>query len=131
MAAEWSLPSFGPGDSSAPVEILASMSPPPMKKGVTLKPGQGILLKGQLLARDSVSSQYIAYNGAGTGDVAVCVGILAEDRDTHASGSTQPAGGNIYMRGTFKRSKLIGLDSGAVADLNAREDVARDYLIVA
>jgi hypothetical protein len=125
------LPSFVQGDTSHPVEILASMSPPPLKKGCTLKPAQGWLMKGQLIAKETATGTYVKYNDAGSGGAEICKGILAEDRNTGAAGTTQPVGGNIYLRGTFYRDKLIGLNAAAVADLNAREDTDRNYLIVA
>jgi hypothetical protein len=127
------LPSFDPAlDSFTPIEILASYSPPPLKKGCTLKPAQGIIVGGTLLARETATQQMVPYNDAAVGTGAqICVGILADTRDTGAAGSTKPVGGNIYFRGSFKRSALTGLDAAALVDLNAREDTNRDLVLVA
>lgn len=123
------IPTSSVNDGFTPKEILAAWSPDPLKKGGTLKPGQGVLDAGTILGRDTATKLLVAYNNAGSGGADTAVGILDQAQDTGAVGSTERVGCNIYLGGTFKRSALIGLDAGAVADLNGREDVNRDLFI--
>jgi head decoration protein D len=110
-----------------PADILAAMGHGIVKKGVTIaKLGAGGLIPaGTILGVVTSTKKYVAYsnaetNGAGSG---VAKGILAEAVDT--TGGDKLA--NIFEGGTFKLSKLTGLDGNAVTDLNGRSDTTRDY----
>lgn len=79
---------------------------------------------GTVLGRNTVSTFYEAYdNGASSGlDTAACIlfeAVPAEEFDGTAASSTTMAvgifGGEVY------KDKLVGYDSNAKTDLNARE----------
>lgn len=109
-------------------EILASTSRF-LQKGVTLAGGQGVLAAGTMLGRVTATKKYKAYaNGASDG-TEVARGILRMAVDTGTGGSSEDKLGNIVYGGVVKLSLIVGLDSNADADLNARRDADRDYYI--
>ena len=75
---------------------------------------------GRVLARNSVSGIYDAYDSAGASGLDVAKAILLEGlqaEDTvSASGAVVPAlfGGEVF------KDKLVGLDSDAITDLDAK-----------
>lgn len=76
------------------------------QKGVTLKPGQGVLLLGTLIRYETASKKYIRATTANA------EGILRQTIDT----GTDPAGqvwqGNIVTMGQLKLSKVSLANSG-------------------
>lgn len=102
-------------------DILASMNAY-TQKGVTLKGGQGLLAAGTAIARETASKKYVAYNNGGSGGAEVCKGFLRQASDTGPSGSPVDRLGNIVVAGILKYDKLVGRDSNADSDLNARVD---------
>lgn len=124
-------PSFkSTGEFTTDDEILAGYSPPPHQKGVTLKPGQGILPTGTVLAHDAASKKYVVYNNSEDATAGgTAAGVLRKAVDTGADSSADGKLGNIVFGGVLKNSKLSGLDSNAITDLNGRQDTVRDLFI--
>jgi hypothetical protein len=122
------MPSFLPSrDTTAALfqkEILYAYSPPPLKKGCTLRPGSGLIAAGTVLERHTASKQLQPRTGTNT-----CVGILYQSADTGGVGSTAPVGGNIIQSGVLKLDQLVGLDATAITDLNGRADANRNTFI--
>ena len=58
----------------------------------------------------------------GVANLGVAVAILAYDADTTETG--RPEACNVYFKGNFKTSKLIGLDANAITDLAAVQNSA-------
>jgi len=114
-----------PGTSGAsevkPAEILYSYAKF-TQKGVTLASGQGLLAGGTLLGRVTATKKYVAYADGASDGSEVCKGVLRQPVDT----SNGDAAGNIVISGILRRSKLVGLNAAAVADLNGREDADND-----
>lgn len=82
------------------------------QKGGTLKGGQGVVLIGTVLARDTVSKQWVKYDADGTNGADVPGGILRKTVDT---GSVSGDGGyqaNIVFRGSL-RYDLVSSANGA------------------
>lgn len=86
------------------------------QKGVTLKAGQGVLLLGTVLARDTASKRYVKYVSGGTGGAGTAVGILRKTVDT----GTDPQGAeflaNIVFMGVLKLP-LISAANGGVPNV--------------
>lgn len=95
------------------------------QKGVTLAGGQGILPIGTLLARRTADKKYVAYNNAGTGGAETARGVLRTGVDTGAAGSPDVQA-NIVIQGILKNSLVSGADAGALTDLGAIVDAARN-----
>lgn len=117
-----------PGTASTaevkPADILASYARL-TQRGVTIKSGQGVIEAGTLLARETSSKKYVVYNNGGSGGAEVAKGVLRQSVDT-ADGDAM---GNLVVSGILKDSLLTGVDSGALADLNARQDTANDLFV--
>jgi hypothetical protein len=110
-----------------PGDILAAMGHGIIKKGVTIKGGQGLLVAGQAIARETATKKYVKYATGGSGGADVCKGFLMEAVETGTGGTSKDKLANIVEGGTLKRSKLTDLDAAAITDLNGREDTDRDY----
>ena len=108
------IPGYGTLSSNTPDEILAS-GDGIVTLGVTVKSGEN-LVKGTVVARDSVSGKYVAYAPAGSYSSDVAVGILSEKID--ASLADQQA--VIYIAGVFVVGKLTGYDAAALVDFLGR-----------
>lgn len=107
-------------------ELLASYSPPPLQKGVTLKPGQGILPYGTLLAYDASSKRYVK-----TTDTGAAKGFLRQTTNTGAPGETRVFLGNIVQRGTLNLSAVSAANSGVSLSglLGGRVDTIANFFI--
>lgn len=95
------------------------------QKGGTLKPGQGILPLGTVLARDTVTKQWVKFNALGTNGADVAAGILRKTTDTNAEGvGTGGYQANIVFRGSLKYNLVSSANgtelSAAVTALGAR-----------
>ena len=121
------VPSTGAVTEYKPKEIMASYSPPPFIKGRTIKKvgGGGAIAAGTVLARETATKKWIAYNNGGGGGAEVAKGVLLEDVDTTAGDVL----GNIVFEGQLKYSLLVGLDANGIADLNGRVDTDADLFI--
>lgn len=94
------------------------------QKGVTLKPGQGVLLLGTLLKQDATSKQYVRATASDA------QGVLRQSVDT----GTDPAGqvwqGNIVIQGLLKLAKVSAANSGVNVSggvLGSRVDAVQGY----
>ncbi len=76
------------------------------QKGVTLKPGQGVLLLGTLIKQDPSSKMYIKATDS------TAEGLLRQTTDTGADSSAQVYQQNIVIAGIAKLSKVSSANSG-------------------
>ena len=100
-------PGYGVGTHTVDDELLASYSPPPLQKGITLKPGQGILPLGTLLAYDVATKRYVK-----TTSTSAAKGFLRRTTNTGSTPQAQVFLGNIVQRGTLKLSAVSTANSG-------------------
>lgn len=99
-------PGFRRGNQAVDDEILYSMHNY-VQKGVTLKPGQGVLLGGTLLKKDTASKMYVATTTPGDG-----VGLLRKTTDTGTSADAQVWQANILYAGLVKLAAVRAANSG-------------------
>src|SRR6478735_8573024 len=89
-------PAYVSGPVTADDEILFS-TVGYVQKGVTLKPGQGVLPGGTALVQDAATKQYIKATTAGAAE-----GILRKTTDTGVDAQAQVFLANILYGGTIK-----------------------------
>ena len=77
------------------------------QKGVTLKPGQGVLLLGTLLKQDAATKLYVK-----TTDPATAEGFLRQTTETGSDANAQKFQQNIVIAGILKYSKVVAANSG-------------------
>lgn len=77
------------------------------QKGVTLKPGQGILLLGTLIKQDASTKLYVK-----TTDPATAEGFLRQTTDTGSDETAQKFQQNIVIAGILKLAKVQAANSG-------------------
>jgi len=84
------------------------------QKGVTLEPGQGVLLLGTILARKTSTKRYVKYNSGGSDGANVALGILRQTTDTgtDTSASAQKWQANILYSGILKLDRMSAANSG-------------------
>ena len=75
------------------------------QKGVTLKPGQGVLLLGTLLKQDPSTKMYVKTTSNAEG-------VLRQTTDTGSDADGQRWQGNIVLAGMLKLSKVSAANSG-------------------
>src|SRR6478609_45481 len=100
-------PQITVGVNSTDQELLFAYSPPPFQKGVTLKPGQGVLPLGTLLAFDAATKKYIK-----TATPANAKGFLRQTVDTGADANASGVLGNILYGGVLNLSLVSAANSG-------------------
>lgn len=100
-------------------EILYSYTGRFTQKGVTLKPGQGVLHAGTVLARDNASKKYVKYSSGGSGGHNVAVGILRKTVDTGTDVNAPAYLGNIVISGILRLDKVSSANGGVSAVTNA------------
>ena len=115
-------PFFAKRAEHIPVELLYSYSRL-TQKGVTLKPGQGLLAAGVPLEKDG-DSNFMVANPAGGGDTR---GLLRQtvDTGTDDSGESGVFHGNIVLAGVVKADIVrlaCGGDDPDLSNLGARVD---------
>ena len=116
-------PGYAQGGSTIDDELLFSTQGGFTQKGVTLKPGQGVLLLGTLLKQDPSSKQYIkATDNTATG-------VLRQTTDTGLDADGQVWQANIVLTGLLKLSKVSAANSGVTLTsvLGARVDAVQGY----
>jgi hypothetical protein len=119
-------PGLSTGAGTSDDEILFS-AVGYIQKGVTLKPGQGVLLAGTFLKQDPGTKQYVKATGA-----AGVEGVLRKtvDTGTDAGAGAQVWLANILYGGTLKHAALSNANSG-IADLTtvlgAQVNVAQGF----
>lgn len=99
-------PGFRGGRRTVDDEILYSANNY-TQKGVTLKPGQGVLLGGTFLDQDDATKQYVK-----TTTPANVKGVLRKTVDTGASTDGQVWLANILYGGLVKLDKIQAANSG-------------------
>jgi hypothetical protein len=99
-------PSYTVGGTITDEEILYSTHNY-VQKGVTLKPGQGVLLAGTFLDQDATSKQYVK-----TTTAANVKGVLRKTTDTGQPGEIQVWQANILYAGLVKLSAVSSANSG-------------------
>lgn len=99
-------PGLASGQVSVDDELLYS-TVGYVQKGVTLKPGQGVLPLGTFLVQDSASKQYVATTTAGEVE-----GVLRQTTDTGTDANGQVWLANILYGGVLKLSAVSAANSG-------------------
>lgn len=100
-------PSLRQGNNSVDDELLYSTIGY-TQKGVTLKPGQGVLLLGTFLKKDSSTKYYVK-----TTDAASAEGLLRATLNTGNSEDSPIYQANIVVTGIVKLQKVKAANSGA------------------
>lgn len=121
-------PSFVRGNVSDDDELLASTARF-TQKGVTLAPGVGILKLGTVMAQRTSDKKWVAYNNGGSGGAEVARGVLRRGVDTGTDTAGRVFQGNVVISGILKLDRVVGSDSAAIADLNARTDSVLNMFI--
>lgn len=116
-------PSYVEGDYTNNDELLYSANGY-TQKGVTLKPGQGVLLLGTFLDYDAASKKYVKTTTAGN-----VKGVLRQTVDTGTDANGQVWLANILYGGTLKLSKVSAANSGVTLTsvLNAHVDTVQGF----
>lgn len=115
-------PSYSYVDELSHKEILFSTAGL-TQIGVTLAASQGTLAAGTALGIVTATGLYKAYSNSASDGTQVARGILRDAVDT-SDGVSYLA--NLVVAGMLVNSKLVGVDSHAVTDLNARQDTVND-----
>jgi hypothetical protein len=123
------------------------------QRGVTLAGGQGLLPTGCVIAQQTSSQLYFAYNSAASDGTQIPLGVLRDARDT--GGTSSPSGkvataclGNLVYSGVLDLTLVSGTDTtslvtggtgtgggvglgttGVVKSLNARVDTVNGMFI--
>lgn len=130
---------FGQIGEFTPDSLIASPDFPILKRGIGLKPGQGLLKRGSLILKGTDKAGYIAgttvtvTRGEGEEattspmDMDVC-GILTDDTDTGDGASEDTPESNIpatvYITGVFDPAAI--LSSGEDTDISTYEKEMKD-----
>lgn len=109
-------PGYAKGGQTIDEELLFS-AVGYTQKGVTLKPGQGVLRLGTLLAQDPTTKRYVKAT-----DGATALGFLRSTTNTGTDSEGQAYLGNIVHMGMLKLAHLKSANSGITLDgvLNGR-----------
>ena len=120
-----------PGDISVDDELLYSTAGF-TQKGVTLAPGQGVLLLGTVLARRDADKLWVAYAAGGTGGAGTARGLLRQSVDTGTDEDGPRLQNNIVISGIVKLDRVDAANTVAVGDiataLGGRVDDVLGYL---
>lgn len=119
-------PGFSQGGHTTDDEIMYSMAGY-TQSGITIKPGQGVLLPGSIMARETASKMWVLYGSDDAGPGAdVARGVLRKGVNTGTDPEAHAFQGNIVTAGLVKNSKLSGMDPAAITALNGRVDTVLD-----
>lgn len=99
-------PGYAKGGQTIDQELLWSTNGGFTQKGVTLKPGQGVLLLGTLIKRDPTTKQYVK---TGASDA---TGFLRMTTDTGSDADAQVYQGNIVYAGLLNLALVKAANSG-------------------
>ncbi len=116
------------GPDEADVEILLSTQGW-TQKGVTLKPGQGVIPAGCVMAQETSTKLWVIYDTNGSDGYDTARGILRQSVDTGTEEDGKRYAGNIVVQGILRNSVLSGADGSAISDLNARQDTVQDMFV--
>jgi hypothetical protein len=119
-------PTFRGGNKTVNQELLYSTEAF-TQSGVTLKAGQGVLLLGTLLARETSTKKYVRYNNAGSDGTNVVSGVLRQSVNTGSDANAPEKLGNKVIRGILKLERVVAANSSgavtaAITALGARRD---------
>lgn len=103
-------PGLSTGPNTQDLELMHSMHGY-VQKGVTLKPGQGVLPLGTFLKQDPTDKRYVRATSA-----AEVEGVLRKTVDTGTSTDAQVWQANILFGGSLKLPLVSSANSG-VSDL--------------
>lgn len=101
-------PGYAQGSTTVDDELLFS-TVGYTQKGVTLKPGQGVLLLGTVLKQDAATKQYVRVAGGSEAD---SEGLLRQTTDTGTDPDGQVWMANIVIAGIAKLEKVQSANSG-------------------
>jgi len=96
-----------------PKDLLAGDFPTQFE-GITVASGEGALVAGTVLGKITASGKYGAYDDGAADGTEVASRILAYDVDATAADVATP----VFRTGSFKESKLTGIDANGIADLD-------------
>lgn len=119
-------PSFSKGTVFSTDEELQYSTRGFSQKGATLKAGQGVVLIGTVLARETTTKKYVRFASGGSNGTGTPVGILRRSVDTGTDAAGKEYQGNIVIAGILKYQAISTANStqlgAAVTALNARTD---------
>lgn len=95
------------------------------QKGVTLKPGQGVLKAGTALARETSTKTYVKFVSGGSDGTGNAIGILRKTVDTGSAADGQAYLGNVILMGILKLASISTANGGTsdvATALSARTD---------
>jgi hypothetical protein len=84
------------------------------QKGGTLAGGQGVLLLGTVLARQTSTKQWVKFVSGGSDGAGVAAGVLRKTTDTGAAGAGSFEA-NIAFRGSLKNNLVSSANGGEYA----------------
>lgn len=99
-------PGYTKGGSTVDDELMYALEGGYDQKGVTLKPGQGVLLLGTFIKQDPATKHYVKATGSDA------EGVLRTTTDTGTTADAQKFQGNIVLAGFLKLSKVKAANSG-------------------
>jgi len=111
------------------VEILALSEVPAPKIAATIKQGEN-LDKGAVIAQETASGLYVAYDSAGVDGSEEAAGILSFAVNATATGDNRNVDAAMYIGGAFYEDKLPDTITPAIKTaLGARSIPGRNLLI--
>lgn len=107
-------PGLFKGPQTTDEELLYSHDHNYQQKGVTLEPGQGVLLAGTILAQKATTKRYVKYVSGGADGAGTALGLLRKTTDTGTDSSSAATlwMGNILGAGFVKLSLVQAANSG-------------------
>lgn len=108
-------------------EILYSTEGGFTQKGVTLAAGQGTLVAGTAVARNTSTKLYVKFVSGGANGTGTPVGILRKSVETGSDVNGQKYLANVIVAGILKLSKVSSANGGTSAlltPLGATENAA-------
>lgn len=98
-------------ETSEPDNLIASDSPAPRSRNLTVKSGQ-VLSRGQVAAFNTGTGHVVAYDSSVTGGHDAARFIMAEDVDASAGATI----GEVYDAGCFNESALVFTTTGEMTE---------------
>lgn len=85
------------------------------QKGGTIKAGQGILLLGTVLARQTSTQKWVKFESGGSDGAGVAAGVLRKTVDTGAGADAKEFQGNIVFAGILKYNFVSSANGAQLA----------------
>lgn len=114
-------PGFYQGNSTDQTEILYSVVGF-TQKGITLKPGIGVIPAGCLMGQVTATKLWAPYNDALSDGTQTARGVLRTSVDTGTDAAGKRYMGNLVIQGIIKSSAISGSDANGITDLKAVTD---------